>query len=179
MRVHNINTLIRMLAATAILVLTGSASAAMISGDLTFSGDFDYSGSLGGATSLTFPGGDFGVDGSNGDFAAILQNDIGTINTLDFIPNGSIFVSISGFDFVLDSINNLYQTDQALLLTGTGTVSGNGIMATPVDFIFTGNVIGSLNNFSAGFSATPIPIPGALVLFGSAVFAMGMGARRN
>ncbi len=149
------------------------ASAALITGDLTFSGNFETSGPLGSATGLSFPGNDFDVDGSNGDFATISQGDIGSIS--DFDLSGPLLFDIAGFSFDIGNISIVAQTDSFLLLSGTGTVSAAGFDTTLVEFNFSANVNGPIKNFSAG--ATAIPVPGALLLFGYALAALGLRRR--
>ncbi|MDH3646041.1 MAG: hypothetical protein OER80_04650 [Gammaproteobacteria bacterium] len=151
-----------------------SASAATIAGDLTFSGDFSAGGPLSIATSLSFPANDFDVDGSSGDFSGIAQGDIGSIS--DFNLVGPAQFSIAGFSFNISDIQVVTQSDAFLLLTGTGTVTAAGFDATDVVFALSANVNGPLSNFSAGASA--IPLPGALILFGSAL-AGALGFRRR
>ena len=77
------------------------AHAAMLSGDLTFSGDWATTGSLGTATGFTFPGNDFDVDGANGDFGGIPQGDIGFISDFSLVVEGgtSSLIEIAGFAF--------------------------------------------------------------------------------
>ncbi len=175
MRHTKIKGLASALVAIMMIAFAGSASAAMISGDITFSGDFDIDGSLRNATSISFPGGDFDVDGTNGDFSSVSQGDIGTVDNLDFNPFApGYFGSVGGFDFNLDSVTILVQTNTFLLLEGMGFVTGNGIMQTPVSFTFSANVNGPLMDWSAGFTAQPVPVPAAIWLLGSALAALGI-----
>lgn len=151
------------------------ASAALIVGDLTFSGNWlraDGSG-LGTTTGLLFPGNDFDVDGANGDYSGIAVGDAGAINDFNFdLSGGSIsLLSIAGFDFQLDTVAVVFQTDTILLLEGTGIVSGNGFDPTVASFVLSANVDGSLRNFSAGI--TSVPVPAGLWLFASALAALG------
>ena len=150
------------------------ASAALITGALTFSGDFETDVPLGGATSLSFPGNDFGVDGATGDYSGISQGDIGSI--ADFDLTGPIAFDVGGFSFVIDDIFVFVQTDAFLLLNGVGTASAVGFDDTGVLFSLSGNVNGELSAFSAGVTA--IPVPGALLLMGSALGWLGLRRRR-
>ena len=172
----NINHLVKATVASTLLMFAFGSSAALISGDITFSGDWASVASTDSTTTITFPGGDLDVDGSNGDFGSIAQGDTGTLSTLDFGVNGA-FASIGGFDFALTSSSVVFQSATIIVIEGTAVASGNGFMDTTVDFVFTANQDGSLKNFSAGFSARPVPVPGALILFGSAL--AGLGLRRR
>lgn len=156
------------------------ASAAMISGDLTFSGDWtEMGGGVATATGLSFPGSDFDVDGSTGDFSSIVQGDIGTIADFDFSLSGGAvsLLSIAGFDFSLDTLSVVFQNSSVILLEGSGIVGGNGFDDTAATFSLSANVAGPLKVMSGGISAQPIPVPGALLLFGSALAALGWRRR--
>lgn len=176
MRFININQLVKATVASTLLMFAFGSSAALITGDVTFSGDWASVASTGSTTEITFPGGDLDVDGSSGDFGGIAQGDSGTLSTLDFGVNGA-FASIGGFDFTLTGISVVFQNSSIIVIEGTAVASGNGFMDTTVDFFFTANQSGSLKNFSAGFTARPVPVPGALILFGSAL--AGLGLRRR
>lgn len=175
-----LNGLAKVAMLSALMVLANSASAALVSGDITFSGNWDSDRPLSSTIELMFPSDANNVDGTAGDFDAVGADPAITINTLNFGPgglDGSVFASIGGFDFTLDSIDVVLQTGSILLLEGTGVVSGDGIMDTAVTFTFSANSIGGLQNYSAGFTAAPVPVPGALLLLGSALAGLGMRRR--
>lgn len=177
MRFTKSNHLIRILIASTLVVLASGSSAALIAGDITFSGDWDSDTSVDRTTSITFLDNDVDADGANGDFSAIIQGDTGTISTLSFGvdgPDTGTFLSIGGFEFSLTEVTVVFQMQSILLIEGTGTASGNGYDTTAVDFYFSANENGHLRNFSAGFTAQPIPVPGALILFASALAGLGM-----
>ena len=167
---------IAQVAAVGLLLALGSAqaSAALISGALTFSGDFEADAPLGSATALSFPGNDFGVDGSSGDFSGISEGDIGSI--ADFDLTGPINFDVGGFSFVIDTVNVVLQTDAFLLLEGSGVASAAGFDDTGVLFSISANANGELSAFSAGLTA--VPVPGALLLMGSALGLLGLRRRR-
>ncbi len=129
---------------------------------------------MGSATSLSFPGNDFGVDGATGDFSGISQGDTGSID--DFDLSGPINFDVGGFSFVIDTVTVVLQTDAFLLLEGSGTASAAGFDDTGVLFSISGNANGELSAFSAGVTA--IPVPGALLLMGSALGLLGLRRRR-
>lgn len=180
MRFININQLVKATVASALMMFAFGSSAALITGDITFSGDWDSVAATDRTTEITFPGDDVGADGSSGDFSSIAAGDMGTINTLNFDQNGPLpgaFMTIGGFEFSLTDVSLVFQTATIILIEGTGVVSGNGFMDTVVDFTFSANQNGHLRNFSAGFTAAPVPVPGALILFGSAL--AGLAVRRR
>ena len=163
-----------------------AASAAFIDGEMTFSGDIEPTGGtdLSDATGLLFPSFDFGVDGTTGDFAAIQPGDIGAISNFNFsplLPNPvDPLLSIGGFSYVLESVAVVDQDAMELLITGTGTLSAAGFDDTPYDFNMSVNMVtGELSNFSASIGpAAVIPVPGAVLLFGSALAGLGLMRRR-
>ena len=167
-----------------------SASAASVTGAITFSADFDPTGGTGGlddATGLNFLGDDFTVDGVTGSFLAeaISPGDTGSINDFTFapFPVGGVtpLWAIGDFSFDLESVVIIGQGAGALGLAGTGTIHYDGIADyddTYGTWTFTGNgSSGSLFNFSAG--TTVVPLPAAAWLFGSALFGLVAAARRR
>jgi len=157
------------------------ASAALIIGDITMSGDFAPTGgtNLSDATGIDFLGDDFNVDGANGDFAAVIGL-TGSIQDFQFNPLAPSPVdplwSVGGFTFVLDAISVDFQNESFLLLSGTGVLTGVGFDDTSGIWNLSGNSAGALFNFSAG--STLVPVPGSLLLFGSALGFAGWVRRR-
>ncbi|MFK8029193.1 MAG: PEP-CTERM sorting domain-containing protein [Gammaproteobacteria bacterium] len=176
----NINQLVKAIVASTLMTFAFGSSAALITGDVTFSGNWDSVAGTATTTELTFPGGDVDADDSTGDFSGIAEGDLGTISTLDFGVGGPLagtFVSLGGFDFSLTDVSVVFQSATIIILEGSGVASGNGFDDTIVDFFFTANQNGGLKAFSAGFTAQPVPVPGALILFGSAL--AGLAVRRS
>ncbi|MFK8015780.1 MAG: hypothetical protein AB8G17_10105 [Gammaproteobacteria bacterium] len=157
------------------------ASAATITGSLTYSGNWtlDDGVALGSATSLAFPANDFDVDGATGDFdgAGISAGDFGSIADFDFALSGgpAALLEIAGLTFTLETVSVTAQTDAFLLLEGTGVITGANIMDTQATFFLSANVAGPLNVFSSGITA--VPVPGAVWLFASALMALGIRRR--
>ena len=177
MRIININLLVKAMVASTLLAFACGSSAALITGDITFSGNWDSDAATDRTDSISFPDDDVDADGSNGDFSAIVEGDTGSISTLNFGVDGpavGTFLSIGGFDISLTDVTVVFQIANVILIEGTGIASGNGYDATAVDFFFSANDSGSLRNFSAGFTAQPVPVPGALILFGSVLAGLGM-----
>ncbi len=162
------------------LLAATSASAAMIQGTLTFSGDIQLAtgDTLATTSDLDFLGDDFDVDGAIGDFAGagIGQGDFGDISDFDLALTDTATVNVGGLTFTLQSVEVLAQASNFLVLKGDGVLTGAGYDATQALFTLTANNSGHLNVYSA--SITAVPAPGALWLLGSALVALG-ARRRN
>lgn len=149
----------------------------LVSGDLTFSGDLQPGIDLSSVTSLTFPTGDFRVDDGTGDMSGLVPGQTGMISDFAFDLSSALTLSVGGFSFTADSLSVQVQTAGFLVLSGTGILSASGFTDNAASFIFTAQSNGNLRNYSAGISAAPVPIPGALVMFGSALAVLGWRRR--
>jgi len=178
------STTTAVLAGIALLFSGASASAAFVSGSITFSGDFAPTGGtgLGDATGIDFLGDDFDVDGVTGDFASagIVAGDIGSINDFQFNPlfpsPVSPLWSIAGFAFELSAVNIEFQAPGFLLLSGTGTVSAAGFDDTAGSWSLSANQAGSIFNFSSG---TTVAEPASLALIGLGLIGLAAGRRKR
>jgi hypothetical protein len=85
--------------------------------------------------------------------------------------------TLGSFTLSLTSMTVGAQSDSALLLTGTGTLTGAGFDPTPATLSWTGNNGGSLHSWSATVSA--VPVPAAVWLFGSGLLGLVCIARRR
>lgn len=181
MTISTINKLAGAAVTATLMLASASASAALFQGTLSFSGDIiiDDGDTLGTTDALRFIGNDFDVDGAVGDFATsgIAQGDLGAISDFDFaladVPAPTL--DIAGLMFTLSSVDVVAQAGSFLLLTGTGTITGDGFDATDALFSLSANTSGHLNVYSG--SLTAVPVPGALWLLGSGLIALG--ARRK
>jgi VPDSG-CTERM motif len=91
------------------------------------------------------------------------------------------FWSVAGFTFNLMSSTIMHQDATALVIVGSGIVSGNGFDATNMDWAFSTQSAGGATHFVFSFSANgPAGVPdgGATVmLLGVALSALGMARR--
>lgn len=172
----------------ALVSLPGSARALPIDGAITMSGDFAPTGGTGAdlsdATGIDFLGDDFQVDGVAGDFVSFVSaGDNGSISDFQFAPLSPSPVdplwSIGGFSFSLSSVTVDFQNATFLILSGTGTLSGNGFDATSGSWNLTANQADTLFNFSSGTFSNPIPEPTATLCFALGFAVVGACGRRR
>lgn len=145
------------------------AQAVPINGSMTFSGGavFDTA-SLATATRVnTFS--DVVVQSRDGDFATtVSQNESVTmVQPYIFMPSTPTpgLWSVGGFTFDLASSTVVLQNSNFLLITGVGTIYGNGFDPTPGTWSFTSQSPSSngIFSFSAGSAAQGVPDGGTTV----------------
>jgi hypothetical protein len=167
------------------LQLPLAAPAGPIVGNITFAGRVTLdSGSVNTATmvqtwsgnSTTPTAGLPQVASRNGTFTSFVTAGDGTL----FQPNWSFnsgavtnFWSVDGFQFDLASSSILSQTGNGfLVVTGTGTVSGNGFLATPGSWSFTTQDPAANGQFSFSGSTAAVPESSTVVFL--AMGGLGM-----
>lgn len=173
----------------------GTAAAQLITGDIGFGGAFTpadgsfASIALQSATSIDYNGNQIQDTGSGvvvlatGDFSPLL-NSVATLTDFTFNPFSAGGVNplwiAGGFSFALSSLSIATQDANTLSLVGTGTVSGNGFLATLGSWNFTGNPAGSAFTFSAGTGpVAPVPEPEIYAMMGIGLGVIGWLGRRK
>lgn len=169
-----------------LLLATGfispAANAVMIEGELSIIGTFMPTGgdTLSTATGIDFmdangdygnPDGAFIVGSRSGDFATyipegnFLNPTIGSIKDIYFASFSAIvpFWEIGGFSFDLLSLVVEVQTDDSLVLRGSGEIYGNNFDRTMGSWILTAN--GGQSTFTWSATTSSIPEAGSLLLF--------------
>lgn len=145
------------------------AQATMINGAITFAGGaiFDTD-SLATATEVdTFL--NVMVTSRDGDFASTVNvgDSVSMTTPYVFMPSMATpaLWSVGGFTYDLASSTVVLQTADFLLITGTGTISGNGFEATTGTWSFTSQSpdADGVFSFSAGSNAQGVPDGGTTV----------------
>ena len=173
----------------AILLYAPFAGAAFIDGSISLSGGFtpvDDSNptpqptNLGAATGIDFDA-NATVDQGTGDFLASVGN-AAVMGDFQFSPSldpnpVSVWV-VDGFTFDMDTVTVLFQSDDFLLLSGAGSVSGNSFQETMGTWKFSAQTADQ-TTFSWSSSSLVVPIPAAVWLFGSGLLGLVGIARRK
>ena len=158
----------------------------MINGNITFAGAaiFDTNSLMTATRVNTFKNvtvmsedGDFASSVSDGDAVVMAQPYIFSPST----PTPGLW-SVGGFTFDLATSTVDFRSSQALFITGTGTISGNGFMDTPGTWSFTTQTPFAgrgVFSFSSGSSAAGVPDGGTTVaLLGLAFFCVELARRK-
>lgn len=159
-----------------------AANAATIDGELFIGGQaVPVPGpTTGDATGLSFANqGTVAITNATGDFATdgLGFGSTGSINDFLFSNTNFVVLTAGSFTYTLASVAVSLQSDDELVLFGTGTLSAAGFEDTAYDFSLSTDAAGSLYSFSATLAPTVIPVPGALVLMLSGLAALGFRRR--
>lgn len=178
-------TIVGILGALTLFGTIASANAALITGTMNIFGNANPIGNLPSATGVSF---DWGMARGGEDDLAIL-NGVDTDSGLSLFnfsfdtltPGTTIWSSDAangGFAFKLSSVT-VTQGPEIFNLTGFGILSGTGFEDTDAVFALTLNKFSNqvLGSMSIGVAA--VPLPGAALLFGSALFGLAAAARRK
>lgn len=187
------------LIAALFLVSANNVSAVSISGDIAFGTAVGASWTPAdnalntGVSTLNADGVVFndGIDVSSIDEGVVTNafgDYAGTLGTFvdfnDFVfdpltPGTALWTFTPGltYSFSMDTITIVSQTSNSISLEGTGTASITGLDDTGGDFTLTLNQNGQAFSFSS--SASVVPVPPAVWLFGSGLLGMVGIARRK
>ena len=129
------------LAVLAAALVTSGAQAAMVDGAITFAGGAKFdTNSLATATRVTLFK-NVKVMSEDGDFTGIVSDDDAVTMAVPYIFTPSTATpalwSVDGFTFDLDGSVVVLQNADFLLISGTGTITGNGFDPTPGTWSFT------------------------------------------
>ncbi|MBA3609294.1 MAG: VPDSG-CTERM sorting domain-containing protein [Chthoniobacterales bacterium] len=162
-----------------------SANAAMINGAITFAGGAVYdTSSLATATRVNSFS-NVSVMSSDGDFASFTS--VGDAVTMAapwiFTPSTATpaLWSVGGFTYDLSGATVVLQNADFLLISGTGTISGNGFDPTVGTWSFTSQSPSAdgMFSFSSGSSANGVPDGGTtMALLGIALVGIEIARRK-
>ena len=155
-----------------LLFATSTASAMLIQGEISFTGQATTTEAAGVVTSVDFDS--FNVDVVKGSFIPFVSTGaVATFTDLGTIAATNNLWTAGGFTFDLNNV--LYNSVNygAAVIAGTGFISGNGYDSTAFNWLFTSQV-----GESKTFSATVVPAPAGAALLGLAILGFGF-ARRN
>ena len=168
----------------AIVVASGfalSANADLITGMLNIAGTATYDHPIGSATMITAFNNVTTQGANTGSFASIPAN-VSVAMTAPYVFNPStpspMLWSVAGFTFDLQSTTIITQSVNGILITGIGTISGNGFDPTQGEWSFSQQKgRGTILSFSATTEGLPTPDGGmTLILLGTGL--VGLAAFR-
>lgn len=156
------------------LLLSVSAAAMPIAGDIGFGGNWSLNGNT-----IEFDG-DEAVLQVSGDLATtITRFDTTDFNDLTFDPftPGELW-SLGGFTFQLNSVNVVLNQGNEVTLEGMGMIMGNGFDPTATMWdLSTNNLTFSTSNVTV--APVGVPEPSAVALLGFGLLALGFAKKRQ
>lgn len=176
--------LLTLLAATFVvtLLVAPQTQATEITGAITFAGGATFdTNSLATATQVT-SWSNTRVVSSDGDFGGIAPNtSVSMATPWIFNPSTATpgFWSVGGFTFDLSGSTVVEQDSHFLLITGVGTITGNGFDPTAGSWSFSTQAPGSKGIFSFSASSEAVPESGmTLTLLGTALLGLELMRRK-
>lgn len=138
----------KLLLAAGILSIAGSVNAVPITGSIGFGGSYSHNGTSGFSDATHITINSAVVSGAtSGDFlaAGIVAGDAASYSSFTFSPVGPVepLWQIGAFMFDLTNMVNEFQSDNFLVLSGTGMLSASGFEDTQGSWGFTANNFGS------------------------------------
>jgi hypothetical protein len=167
------------------------ASAAPITGSISFGGGWSPTGGTGiaDATGIDITGDvasvtcSFPIANCQGSYSGLAGAIAATYNDFTFAPLGggiaplwTFTQGLTTYSFDLQSVSVDEQDNDSIVLQGTGMLKITGLDDTLARWSFSGDTSGGLLAFSATNS---VPEPASLALFGLGMFGVGAAARRR
>ena len=177
-------TLLKYLGVAALaFAVSSTASAALINGAITFAGGVTLnSPSAGTATGVT-GWDDPVVESRSGDFAGFTsEGDAVSLVSPWSFNSGAVanFWSVGGFSFDLLSSSIVFQNSTFVVVSGTGTLKGNGFEDTVGTWSFSTQNPAANGVFSFSASGASVPDGGTTAaLLGAALVGLSLLARRR
>jgi len=172
--------LIKLVFLGTIMLATGVAHAALITGSMGLTGAFTATGGtdLSDATILDLTSA-MGTNGTGDIGATVVFGTVGTVTSSPFTFNPATpvtnLLTIGDWQVDLGTMTIVDQTASILTLSGTGAISGNGLDLTPTQWSWSANSTGG--TYSMTINA--VPVPAAVWLFGSGLIGLIGVARRK